>query len=527
MSFPSIRQVHFEPCLYSGWFSGEGLWVIGSAFFGDEYLHGAGLHAHFHTGAVGSLHLAAEKLNGHFAAVRITPGGLEVVMDHVRSYPCFYGFEADRLVVSDDASYVQNECNTYGADPVGQAEFLRTGQLVTGQQTLYEGLFQTQAAEGLWFRLESPVVTTRWTEYRHHEDADLDEAEVARRLDAAVLESTQRLITVAGDDPIVLPLSGGYDSRLLLLSLRRLGHTNIITFTYGRAGNHEAQISEKVAASLGVTWHFVPYSTASWRRWANSPAASTQHRHAHHLSVLPHVQDAPAIQILTEKGLIPQGALVAPGHSGDVHAGSQLTPTLMEGPLSEAGLHAVVLAKYFRFNAADLPAQIEGDVMAERIRASTLLKEPVTRETLGDAMERWFWQERLAKFLSNSVRNYEQHGLRFWLPLWDRAFTDVWMEVPLKFRYGQNLYQDYVNDQWTAFTGEPAPAVAPKKPVRPQSALRRWVARGKCASIARAYLRNPMGWYGLLSPFELLTMKRPNEHINAHLTRRIVKRRKG
>ena len=94
---------------------------------------------------------------------------------------------------------------------------------------------------------------------------------------------------------------------------------------------------------------------------------------------------------------------------------------------------------------------------------------------------------------------------------------------PLEFRRGQVLYKEYVNAQWVAITGEDPPAVAPKSQLK-HSALRRWVSNGRLAGVARAYLRNPLAWYSILSPSELLTLKRPGEHINAHLARRIVNR---
>ena len=90
----------------------------------------------------------------------------------------------------------------------------------------------------------------------------------------------------------------------------------------------------------------------------------------------------PALEVLCERGLILPGSLVAPGHSGDVHAGSHLTDTLMNGPISEQGLHHAILTKYFRFNENERRAQLDSGVMAERIRASTRVEEPWSREVL-------------------------------------------------------------------------------------------------------------------------------------------------
>ena len=44
-----------------------------------------------------------------------------------------------------------------------------------------------------------------------------------------------------------------------------------------------------------------------------------------------------------------------------------------------------------------------------------------------------------------SMRAYELFGLRWWLPLWDNAFTQVWMTVPLKYRGRFAVYHEFVN----------------------------------------------------------------------------------
>ena len=72
---------------------------------------------------------------------------------------------------------------------------------------------------------------------------------------------------------IVVPLSGGYDSRLVLAGLVAAGYRDLVTFTYGQPGSGEVRVSQRTAAALGVPWHGVAYTPAKWRAWRRSADA--------------------------------------------------------------------------------------------------------------------------------------------------------------------------------------------------------------------------------------------------------------
>ena len=107
-----IEQIQVEMRLFEDWTVDQGVWTIGAGFVGGEMLQGRALNAYFSNCHSGGFAEHAKALNGYFAAVRISAGRLEAVTDRIRSYPLFYGLSDDRLVLSDDARFVQSECGT-------------------------------------------------------------------------------------------------------------------------------------------------------------------------------------------------------------------------------------------------------------------------------------------------------------------------------------------------------------------------------------------------------------------------------
>lgn len=177
-------------------------------------------------------------------------------VDRVRSISLFYACSGDTLYLSDDAEWVRAQLGEGQAtEEVAETEFLLTGY-VTGEDTLYSKVKQLQAGEVLKAHVEGGEIVvqkTRYYRYVHREGewAAVNQVNVLPLLDR-VVNCMERLIRWTNGRMIVIPLSGGYDSRLIATTLRRLGYENIIAFSYGRPGNTEAEISKWVAECLDI-----------------------------------------------------------------------------------------------------------------------------------------------------------------------------------------------------------------------------------------------------------------------------------
>lgn len=179
----------------------------------------------------------------------------------------FYALKGSDFFLSDDAEWVREKVGNTTMDEIAKEEFQLTGY-VTGQDILYPSVKQLQAGEFLSINANEEtqqLKTERYYRFLHTEPENYDEQDLYKKLDAATLASIDNLIRYANGRHIVIPLSGGYDSRLIATLLKRRGYENILTFTYGVPGNKESAYSKKVADALGLKWHFIEYSNELWR----------------------------------------------------------------------------------------------------------------------------------------------------------------------------------------------------------------------------------------------------------------------
>lgn len=424
--------------------------VHGSAFRGDQLLRGRQLAGAFEN-IEPSLEAWADVLhacNGFFAIARQTALATLVAVDRIRSIPVFYGQYDGSVYISDDAEWVRQRVGDSDMEAFAREEFQLAGY-VTGPDTLYPNVKQIQAGELLHITHgdRPELISHRWYRFTHSEPDQWHEGEMREGLDKSAESSVRRLAEYAEGRQIVIPLSGGYDSRLIALLLKRIGYDNILTFTYGVPGNKESEYSRQVAEALSLPWHFVAYSATKWRQAWQTDERLDYQRWASGWASLPHVQDWLAVRELKANGVVDADAVFCPGHTGDFISGGHIPDEFAPGSSASAtDMARTVIKKHLSLAPWRLVTHRPESQWSQRITDRAESADIQTAEAAADAFEKWEWQERQSKFINNSVRVYEFYGFDWWLPLWDPEFMEFWEEVPLSLRQGKGWYTDYVRD---------------------------------------------------------------------------------
>jgi len=480
-----------------------------------------------------------KKLNGFFAiAVHKGENELFAAVDRVRSIPLFYGQRGNDFFLSDSAEWIRQQVGNTEIDPLAREEFLLTGY-VTGLDTLFLDVKQLQAGEALSVQDDGEklnVKTIRYYQYIHKYDAQnkLSMEELMEKHDQVLLRVFNRLIKIADGRPIVIPLSGGYDSRLIVLMLKRLGYKNIITFSYGRPGNKESEVSRKVAESLGLRWEFVEYSNELWHEWYHSDEYNRYAIFADGLASLPHIQDWPAVWQLKNNKIIPNDSIFVPGHSADLLAGSRSK--------SVPGLYVN--------RAIDIPQTIAAilkyhyslfDWTKRRYELEPLFIEKI-KQTLGcleqfpdgaSAFESWDIAERQSKFIINSLRVYEFWGYNWWMPFWDYEYMKFWCSVPLEYRIDKSFYNEYVERLYMEMANVEKCVARTTEKSGGLSAIKDKISMIYFSDVVKSvyhktykkhveYNKHPLAWYGIMNKQQFKKFYTGKENINSFLAAEVL-----
>jgi len=432
------------------------VWVCGYAWIGGDYLASENLAAWWRDkfcikGVKPNEVLERElkHLNGSFALVIKTSDCTLAAVDRLRSIPLFYGSNGNGLILSNNADRVRRFVGDVSTGDLATKEFLLTGY-VTGRDTLYPHVKQIQAGEFVSIRESAlPEVTTvRYYRFTHNNYLYDPQEQLFVRMENIYRRVFNRLTKSIQAGRIVVPLSGGLDSRSIVVMLKRMGVEDVLCFSYGRPGNWESEISQEVAKHLGYDWYFVPSTRKFWYEWFRSEECWTYHLYGSGLTSLAHLQDWPAVWEMKKAGILSNEDVIVPGHSADFLAGSHIPITLIDKEqLQLQDLVDAIAQKHYSFWNWEKTQSETTYFIDKRILSRLPETRAKTSDSLVDLFECWDWQERQAKYIVNSVRIYEFWGYEWRIPLWDNEFMDFWSRVPLQWRINKKLYDSYLEEK--------------------------------------------------------------------------------
>lgn len=421
------------------WSSNQSVYVIGYIFDSDNHLlQDDDLLAYCENiKNLDSFKNKILKKNGNFAVIIKTENDFFLAVDSIRTFPLFYIEKNNSLNVSDSSEYLQ-KTHLLSVDKTRELEFLATGY-VTKDRTLLSGLHQLQAGEFIHYSRSQGLLTKEF-----YTDYLTQKIELPKKYDffesslrTALENALDRMLKFINGNPILVPLSGGYDSRLIVCMLKKRGVENVICYTYGAVNSHEVLISEKVAKALNYKWLFVEYNEETIPKdYPIDADFQSYYKYGSNHSSVFLIQDYFAVKHLKESKLIPNNCIVIPGHSADFLAGSHLSSADVKNNNREKTIKRIFDKHYILVKPPLLSPEIN----------NYLKKIPCKIEYAID--DNWNLKERQAKFIVNSIRIYEFFGYKHYLLFWDREIQEYFKGLPAKYKLGTELYLNLVFSQY-------------------------------------------------------------------------------
>lgn len=418
------------------WFKGNNIHVKGYIF--DEYgkfFENDDLVTYFKgISSENELYKLLLKTNGYFSVVINTHTHVIAAVDRVRSLPLLYSKKTS-LITDDSSSFTISEEDFSDSK---EDEFLHCG-FISGKDTLVDHINQIQAGELLVYDKELDEISfSTYFELHHSNFSKSSQSQLIEDFDRVVDNVFRRYISSLNGRTVVVPLSAGYDSRLIVQKLHQLEYKNVICFSYGKKNNWESTISEKAASFYGYKWLFVEYTKKDLFDLYQIKIDDYM-RFATNLCSSAHTQDLLAVKKL--KSQLPKDAVFMPGHALDFIAGNHI-PTSFTQSNSISNIISQILQRHFSLMGS---YDYILNTITQKIKSQLTISQnrDLNFDEASTVYEKWVWKERQCKYIANSVRVYDYYDFQWMIPLWDNEIIDFWSSVPAKFRFKRKLFLFY------------------------------------------------------------------------------------
>jgi len=386
-------------------------------------------------------------VNGHYAIVAQKDNFVFSAVDRIKSIPIYYANKNDNFIISNHSHYLEKANNSdLEINTQSILEISMSGYTI-GNKTVYKNIFQLMAGEFIFIKNNRFSIINYYNFFPF--------GVVGRGKDSLSTIFSDTMITIMKDviyscegRQIVVPLSAGKDSRLIVSALYKLNYKNVKCFSYGVKKSSDMVIGEKISKALGYQWKGITTTRKKHQEVFYSKIFKQYKDDFETMSSTPFYQDFFAVLQLKSSGWVDDNAVFINGNTGDFLSGGHIANRLIKGDKSD--LYSVYLDKHYS-EWEKLRNKVNDSIISYNL--DLLFKEKfkgnMDRIPISSIYESFEWLGRQSKHIVMMQRCYEFFGYDWRMPLWDNRLMDFWEQVPVEYKYKQKLYKyTLIRENW-------------------------------------------------------------------------------
>jgi asparagine synthase (glutamine-hydrolysing) len=392
---------------------------------------------------INDLERVIKDIRGHFALVIESKNLFFMSVDQISSIPLFYSQIGNVLSVSPNATTLRDKMSTGSILINNQAvlEVTMSGCTLL-QETMIDKLCRLDAGNYLY--IEKDILDLNIVSYYKY----WDDVFIKKKtdFDTTIREIFSKYIKYLNGRQVIVPLSGGNDSRLVVSMLREFNYENVICFTFGKEGCFEHGIAKNVSSKLGYRWVPIYQTRKKVREYLGSQEAKKYYQFSETYSNPPGMLDIFAIKELVNKVDIANDAVIINGHTGDFISGSHIPSGIPYNVLNHKTckldkLSKPFLSKHFslwncyrnRKNDSKITHKLNS-IVESYLRTGRTVPEYIIFETLE-------LLTRQSKLILGNQKGYDFYNLTWMLPFWDKEYLKYWSSQPIENKIGGSYYK--------------------------------------------------------------------------------------
>lgn len=368
--------------------------------------------------------------NGIYSIIINKPHFKALAIDSTRIYPLFFRGDG---AVSDNAYMLINQESDISATAL---DTYNAGGAPLEGQTLVDNIFQVKPSGYVVFEERG---------FRHEKYYDMlvapneCKAKELDELKGVIHSAFRRTVKSAEGKQIIVPLSGGYDSRLVACMLKQLSCDNVICYTVGDESSFEVQNAREVAKKLNFKHFAIDISSLyNQNKITDNTDFEAYYRHMGNLCNFTYLFEYVAIKRLQELNVIDGDAVFIPGHSGDFWGGAYIRKSHIRTSDSIKKIASSIMYDIMEYNYCPKTKRTLEKSIPDTCAPHTAIQNFVMNYTLAHA-------------INNSARVYEFFGYEARMPFWDREIMNFFKTISFSqyavnriyYTFAHSLFADY------------------------------------------------------------------------------------
>ena len=316
-------------------------------------------------------------------------------------------------------------------------DFFLFGYLL-GDKTFFKHIYQLPPASILEVSKRGMMITKYW-DYEYDEEYDArSQEELIDELGALWQRSVERRIKK--DEKIIIPLSGGLDSRAILAAaMRCTSKDNIITFTFGERGSFDFEIGKMVAEKAGVTNIPIGVEKEDFEKQYNILINNIEGM----------IDATPYFPTMGYKEMKKYGSRLYIGYMGDPIMGSHISLKMLNKKLNSEQDYIeaknIIFEKHRLNDLKDVQGLFNPSYLnIENFKYSFENTLNVLKRTYNEDMPNycaiWDYKHRQDKYTMFAVFRYKEY-FEYSTPFLDNELIDFMLKIPPELRLDENLYK--------------------------------------------------------------------------------------
>lgn len=390
-------------------------------------------------------------IDGHFAIIFENEERIISAVDQLASIPIFYYLNSNKFLISPFASKIRN--NFQKKIDKKQILSLSMSSYTTGINTIYQNLYSIKAGTFINFSKRSKLVNKYiFYEYKNWKiDNHSSFKKKKKQLSKLHIKIINKIYkySIKNKKKIGIPLSAGYDSRLIASCLKKLGAKNVFCFSYGYKNNFEALASEKISKNLGYSWEFITFTNNKIFNLFNNNKFKKFRSIFDTFFCVSDLTEFLAIKELYEQKKL-RNTIIINGNSGDFITGDHIVEyKISKNPdISIDNLLSAFINKHFMLWKSLSNSEnnnIIKKLLINEIKNKSIFKK-INNKNSHSLYEYLEYYNRQSKHLSSKQRVYEYFDCEWALPLWDKDYIEFWRTIKKEYKINQKLYKSTIRD---------------------------------------------------------------------------------